>query len=245
LFERTHALGPTRNFGLSNALCSLQALEALSLRARLALARELDPDALGRMLPPAPIAVAPGLEQTHLRFIVGAALTAPESPGFTEVAAHIAPWGAQCAQLLQQQLAVPDLQLLALPRPPLDLVRAPNAGRFAQLEIAFDLFASNAVRRFRLGVGDPVAIASAHEGGEIRVTLSSVFADDRVEGFRWPLHPADDLAAVQKLVVDLFAEMRVRDVRIVERVLASKRDNGAVLYPCAGEWDRLGAGAAP
>jgi hypothetical protein len=229
---------------LSNALCSLPALEALSLRAMLALARELDPGALARVLPPAPIAVARGQEQTHLRFIVGAALTAPDSPGFAEVAAHIGPWGEQCARLLQRELAAPALQLLALPRPALDLVRAPHAGRFAQLRIAFDLFASNAVRRFRLAVGDPVAIVSAHEEGEIRVTLSSAFADDLVEGFAWPLHPAEDLPAVQALIVELFADMRVPDLRIVGRLLPSRRPNGAVFYPRAGEWDRLGAGAA-
>ncbi|MGH8665348.1 MAG: hypothetical protein ACREUX_13890 [Burkholderiales bacterium] len=242
LFERTQALGPTRNFGLSNALCALQALEALSLRSLLALTRELEPQALGRLLPPAPITVPPGDEQTHLRFVVGAGLTAPESPGFTEIAAHIGPWGVECARLIEQQLAMPGLQLAALPRPPLDLVGAPHAGRSAQLEIALNLFASNAVRRFRQAVGDPVAIVSAHEDAQIRVTLSSPFAEDLVDGFCWPLHPADDLAAVQMLILDLFADMRVPDVRVCARVLASRRDNGAPLHPSADEWDRLGAG---
>jgi hypothetical protein len=226
LFERTRALGPTRNFGLSNALCSLQALEALSPASLFARSREFEPQALGRLLPPAPIAVQAGSEQTHLRFIVGAGLTASGSPGFTEIAAHIGPWGAECARLLEQQLAMPGLQLAALPRPPLDLVGAPHAGRSAQLEIALNLFASNAIRRFRLAVGDPVAIVSAHEDAEIRVTLSAAFAEDLVDGFRWPLHPADDLPAVQKLI------------------LASRRDNGAPLHPRVDEWERLGAGAA-
>ncbi len=242
LFERTRALGPTRNFGLSNALCSLQALEALSPAILFALAREPEPQALGRLLPPAPIAIRAGNEQTHLRFVVGAGLTAADSPGFTEIAAHIGPWGGECARLLQQQLALPDLQLAALPRPPRDLVSAPHAGRIAQLEIALNLFASNAVRRFRLAVGDPVAIVSAHEDAEIRVTLSSPFAEDLTDGFRWPLHPADDLAAVQGVILDLFADIRLPDVRICERVLASNRDNGAPLHPRVDEWERLDAG---
>ena len=242
LFERTSALGPTRNFGLSNALCSRQALEAVSPVMLFGLAREPEQQALGRLLPPAPIAVRPGNEQTHLRFMIGAGLTAPDSPGFTEIAAHIGPWGAECARLLQQQLAVPDLQLAALPRPPRDLVSAPHAGRVAQLEIALNLFASNAVRRFRLAVGDPVAIVSAHEDAEIRVTLSSPFAEDLTDGFRWPLHPAEDLAAVQGLILDLFADIRLPDVRICGRVLASNRDNGAPLHPRVDEWERLDAG---
>ena len=244
LFERTRALGPTRNFGLSNALCSLQALEALSLRSLLALTRELAPQALGRLLPPAPIVVSAAGEQTHLRYVVGAALTAADSPGLTEIAAHIGPWGAECARLIQQQLVMPGLQLAALPRPPLDLVGAPHAGRSAQLEIALNLFASNAVRRFRLAVGDPVAIVSAHADAQIRVTLSSPFAEDLVEGYCWPLHPADDLAGVQGLILDLFADMRVPDLRVCERVLPSHRSNGVPLHPRVDEWDRLCAGAA-
>lgn len=244
LFERTQALGPTRNFGLSNALCALPALEALTPQTLLALTRELEAQELGRLLPPAAITVPAGGEQTHLRFIVGAGLTAPESPGFTETAAHIGSWGAEFARLLQQQLAMPGVQLAVLPRPPLDLVGAPHAGRTAQLEVALNLFASNAVRRFRVAVGDPVAVVSAHEDAQIRVTLSSPFADDLTDGFCWPLHPADDLASVQGMILELFTDMRVHDVRVCASVLPSHRDNGAPLYPRADEWDRLCAGAA-
>ena len=242
LFERTHALGPTRNFGLSGALAAIEALEALSPSAVAAFARAPSPDKLEQLLPAAPIAVASRHEQTHLRFIVGAGLTAPESPGFAEVAANIGPWGQECARIVQEQLAAPGLQLLALPRPPLDLLRAAHAGRTAQLEVALSLFASNAVRRFRLAVGDPVAILSAHDDGDVRVTLSSPFADDMVEGFRWPLHPADDLAAVQASICELLAEMRVHDVRIVGHVLPARRTNTALFHPRCDEWDRVAAG---
>lgn len=239
LFERAHALGPMRTFGLSNALCALDALEALPPASLTALARGLDTQALQALLPPAPVRVRRGHEQAHLRFVLGAGLTAPSAPDLTAAAAHIGPWGTECARLLQQQLAAPGLQLLALPRPPRDLVRAAHAGRFAQLEVAWNLFASNAVRRFRLAAGDPVAIVSAHEDGDIRVTLSSPFAEDLTEGFAWPLHPADDLAAVEAVIRDLLTDMRVGDVRIVERVLPARRANGAPLYPLADEWDRL------
>src|SRR5690606_4949698 len=77
LFEHTGALGPTRNFGLSNALCALEALETLSPRSLMRLSRSLEPHVLGSLLPPAPIHVRPGHEQTHLRFLLGAALTPP------------------------------------------------------------------------------------------------------------------------------------------------------------------------
>jgi hypothetical protein len=243
LFARANALGPTRNFGLSNALGALEALEALSPVALYRSARDMDPASIGAALPPQDIVLAPNREQTHLRFLAGAGLTATDAPGFTETAANIGAWGRELASLLQSQLAVSGVQLLALPRPPKDLVCAPHAGRQAQLETALNLFASNAVRRLRMAVGDPVAIVSAHAGGDVRVTLSSPFAPDLVEGFAWPLHPLDDLAALETMVRDLFAAMRVGDVRIAPRLLDAERAGGVPLYPRGDEWDALCAQA--
>jgi hypothetical protein len=143
--------------------------------------------------------------------------------------------------MLQSQLAVAEVQLAALPRPPEDLVHAPHAGRHAQLATALHLFASNALRRFRLAVGDPVAIVSAHEGGEIRLTLSSPFADDLVEGFCWPLAPHDSLELVQGTILELCADTRLTDVRVLERLLPAKRGNAAPWYPRHDEWEGLAA----
>ncbi len=239
LFVRSNALGPTRNFGLSNALCGLNAIEALSPIALYRSARDMDRDVIGAALPPEDIVLAPNREQTHLRFLVGAGITATDAPGFTETAANMGVWGREMASRLHAQLAVSGVQLLALPRPPKDLVSAPHAGRHAQLETALNLFASNAVRRLRLAVGDPVVIVSAHQGGEVRVTLSSPFTPDAVEGYAWPTHPLDDLAALEKMVCDLFADMGVLDVRIAPRVLEARRPNGAPLYPRCDEWEVL------
>jgi hypothetical protein len=241
LFERTQALGATRNFGLADALCTLEALEALSPLAILRSARALEPHALATWLAPAPIRVQPRHEQAHLRFVVGMGLTAAHGPSFRETAADIGRWGRQCAEMLQSQLAVAEVQLAALPRPPEDLVHAPHAGRHAQLATALHLFASNALRRFRLAVGDPVAIVSAHEGGEIRLTLSSPFADDLVEGFCWPLAPHDALELVQGTILELCADTRLTDVRVLERLLPAKRGNAAPWYPRHDEWEGLAA----
>ncbi|RPI46145.1 MAG: hypothetical protein EHM59_08245 [Betaproteobacteria bacterium] len=242
LFERSHALGPTRNFGLSNALCSLESLEAVSPVALFRAAHDLDPRAIGPSLPPAEIRLDPNREQTHLRFLVGAGVTSSDAPGFTETAANIAGWGREFANLLVGQLGGPGLQLLALPRPPRDLVMAPNVGRCAQLETALSLFASNAVRRLRAAVGEPVVIVSAHDNGEIRVTLSSPFAPEMVEGYRWPLHPLDDLPSIERTVCELFADMRVTDVRVMPRLLEPERASAVPLYPRCDEWDALCAG---
>jgi len=240
LFERRNALGPTRNFGISNALCTLEALEQLSPLALHRSVRKLAAGELGASLPPADIDLKAGQEQTHLRFLVGASVTPVEAPGFAETAANIGTWGRDCAQLIAEQLKTPGVQLLTLPRPPKGLLAAPHAGRCAQLETALNLFASNAVRKLRSAVGDPVAIVSAHDNADLRVTLSSPFAQDLVEGFAWPLHPLDDLAAIERIVQDLFADMRVNDVRIGVKVLPVLRESGAPLYPRADEWDALG-----
>jgi hypothetical protein len=239
LFERSNALGPTRNFGLSNALCSLEALEGLSPLAVFRSVRSLAADAIGGALPPAELDVKAGQEQTYLRFLVGAGVSPVDAPGFAETAANIGTWGRECAKALVEQVAVPGVQLLALPRPPKDMLMAPHSGRCAQLEAAFNLFASNAVRRLRMAIGDPSIILSAHENAEIRVTLSSAFAPDMVEGFCWPLHPLDDLNAIESMVQDLFADMRLNDLRVAPKVLPADRPSGVALYPRCDEWDQL------
>jgi len=98
------------------------------------------------------------------------------------------------------------------------------------------------VRRLRSAVGEPTAILSAHRNADIRITLSSPFAPELVEGFRWPMHPLDDLHAVEDTVRNLFADMRVNDVRVLPRLLPSARETGAALYPRSEEFDALCAG---
>jgi len=239
IFERRGVIGQTRNFGLSNALVPIEALQALSpLVAWLALTGT-DVAALHSALPPADIEVDAGREQAHLRFLVGAGIVAADAPSFAETAANVAMWGKECSQALGRALAQPGLQVLALPRPPVDLVRAPHAGRDAALEIALHLFVSNAVRRIRLQVGDPTAIVSTHDDGDLRVTLSSVFADDLIDGFRWPLDPQDDLPALEQRIAGLLAEVRLGDVRVHPSVLPSERPGGGLWFPRAAEWDAL------
>lgn len=239
LLEQRHVLGPVRNFGLSNALCSLEALEALDACAVHAALRALQPQALHAALPPAALTIVPGREQVELRFLAGAAVTAADAPGFVETAANIGAWGRDFAQAVQRQLATPGLQLLVLPRPPRDLLAAAHAGRLAQLEIALDLFVSNTLRRFRSVVGDPLAIVSTHAGAELRVTLSSPFAEDLTEGYRWPLSPLDDLAYIEAHVLELLRDVRLHDVRVVPEVLPSARTDGSVLFPGGPDWDEL------
>ena len=230
LLERHGVLGATRNFGLSNALCPLDALENLpaSTVYRWTAAH---PAAESRDIAAQEMRVARRPEQVHLRFLVGAGVSAAEAPSLGETAATIGAWGMPLARELGRQLAQPGLDLLPIPRPPVALMRAAHSGRRAQLELAFHLFASNTVREFRAATGDPSVVLSAHRldggGAELRVSLSSELDDAALEGFRWPLYPLDDLAEIESSILGFLDECRVDRVRIIESVLPERLKNGS------------------
>jgi hypothetical protein len=232
LLETRGAVGPTRNFGLSNALVAPETLAGVSPLDVYRAVRG------GQPLPefgPAPVVTARAGEAVHLRVLVGAGIAPAAAPSFVETAANIGAWGMPLAQLLANQLAQPGVELLALPRPPVSMLAAPQAGRRAQLEAAFNLFVSNELRRFRRAVGDPVVVVSAHEvgrgGAELRITLSTPFDESLTAGFRWPLDPLDDLAEIAAIIAALFAECRVDDVRSVARVLPDLNAQGVPFFP--------------
>ena len=243
LFERAGVLGQMQNFGLCPALCSLDTLESLSPVTLFNAARLIDAGAVEARLRPAELEVGAGREQAHLRFLAGAGVGRADAPEFSETAANIGAWGKALGALIAKELMAPGLQLLALPRMPQGLVRAPHAGRRAQLDVALHLFVSNTVRRMRMSAGEPVAILSTHDDAELRLTLSSVFAEDLVESFRWPLAPLDDLDSIAQAILALLREVRIDDVRVLPWILPAKRASGGDWHPRAGEWDALTAGA--
>jgi hypothetical protein len=232
LFKQHGALGPARNFGLGNALCSLDTIEGIRPGEIYAWTR--DPGATRRDLPPDAIKAGTPGEHVHLRFLAGAAIAPASEPSFVETASNIGVWGMPLTRALSAQLAQAQVELLPLARPPLDMLRAGQAGRHAQLETAFNLFASNAVRRLRGGTGDPDAVISTHDDGDIRISLSSPFDPAAIEGFRWPLHPLDDLAGLADAITGLLNECRVTNVQYAPTVLPALNAQGLVWYPRAG-----------
>lgn len=238
LFLQKGVLGKTRNFGLGNALCSLETLEAVRPAEVFAWTRTAG--AARRELPPSPVMMDEPGEHVHLRFLTGAGIAPANEPPLTETASNIGAWGMALTQLLTKQLAQAGAEVLPMARPPADLLRAAHAGRTAQLETACNLFASNAVRRFRTASGDPVAILSTHDNGELRLTLSQPFDDSMLEGFSWPLHPLDDLYAVIALMTDLLAACRVNRIECAPRVLPANNALGLPWYPALREWPQLG-----
>lgn len=232
LLEQHGAVGVTRNFGLGNALVSAEALDALSPSALWRSAADPSQNAPLDALKPEPIAVSGSREQVHLRFITGAGLTPMHLPSFLESASNIGTWGMAMTRELARQLAHPGLEILPMPRPPQPLLTAACAGRRAQLEAALSLFLGNALRKFRMAVGDPAAVLSAHKfnngAGELRLSLSTPLDDSLFEGFSWPLQPQDEASEVSQLMQDALNECRVPSVTVLQQVLPDRLPGGSV-----------------
>ncbi len=230
LLEQHGVLGPGRNFGLGNALCAMETLDSLRPRLLRLWAAQLRTGTAPLELAGTALTVEPGREEVYLRFLVGASVAPAHVPSVMETGSNVGAWGMPLTKLLAQQLAQPGLELLPIPRGPVALYLASDAGRAAQIELAFSLFLSNAVRQFRMAVGDPTVVLSAHRtddgGAELRVSLSSVFDESLLEGFRWPLYPPDDLKEIISTINNLLEECRLNDAQSLGMVAADRTPRG-------------------
>ena len=230
LLEQHGVLGAGRNFGLGNALCAMETLDCLRPKLLRQWTAQLRSGGSPLELAGTAISVAPGREQVYLRFLVGASVVPAHVPSVTETGSNVGAWGIAFTRLLAQQLAQPGLDVLPIPRAPAALYLASDAGRAAQIELAFSLFLSNAVRQFRMAVGDPAVMLSAHRtddgGAELRVSLSSAFDDSMLEGFRWPLYPPDDFTEILHKIRSLLEECRLNDTRSLAKVAADLNARG-------------------
>lgn len=217
-----NAFAGARVFGFSPALAAASAIDVAALPgvlARGALGEAHDRSLLRPLdVAPSPIRLTGTTEGVHLRFLVGAVLTARGSDPLAEPAPER--WGTAVANALSRDLRAPGVTLLALPRPLARLVPALAQGRAAQREVVAQIFASNALRKFRASVGEPTAVISAHRAddapgrGELRLSLSSPFAPRDAEGFRCQLYPYESVRDVATMLRDLLRDCRVQDVRV-------------------------------
>jgi hypothetical protein len=230
LLEQHGVLGTGRTFGLGNALCAMETLDCLRPRLLRQWAAQLRTGGAPLELAGSAFDLAPGREQVVLRFLVGASVVPAHVPSVTETGADVGAWGIPLTQLLVKQLAQPGLDVLPIPRAPVALYLASDAGRAAQIELAFSLFLSNAVRQFRMGVGDPSVVLSAHRtddgSAELRVSLSSPFDESMLEGFRWPLYPADEFIEIVNKINQLLDECRLNDIRMLTAITADLNTRG-------------------
>lgn len=231
LLEQHGVLGAGRNFGLGNALCSMETLACLSPSLLRQWAAQLRSGGAPLELAGSAVPIKPGREQVVLRFLVGATVGPAHVPSVMETGSNVGAWGIPLTKLLAAQLARPGLDVLPIPRAPVPMYLAADAGRAAQIELAFSLFLSNAVRQFRMAVGDPSVVLSAHrlnEGGaELRVSLSSAFDESMLEGFKWPLYPADDHQEIVNKIKNLLEECRLSDQRVLPHVADDLSNRGS------------------
>jgi hypothetical protein len=213
-------LGQARNFGLGNGLCSLADLESLRPSRLYALGREVSPGVLD--LPPAGITVTTSDEQVHLRFLLGAVLTPAHAPSFLEAGSAVATWGMALTRELSQQLRVDGLSVLPIPRPPVALLRAPELGRLAREELAYQAFVSRALRRFRAEIGEPDVTVAALDNGAVGVRFASELIEDRAAVHAWALHPLDDLQEVAASILGLLRECRVQNVQVLPGLVSAE-----------------------
>jgi hypothetical protein len=239
ILAESGALAGNRMFTLANAMVAAEAIDVARLPGIGAWRRLPDAVAPGaalpaRMLAPAPLAVHAAREAVHLRFLVGTAIAKPGADLLADT--EVGKWGVPLAREIVRQLATAGVSVLALARAPQRLLPAVASGRAAQREVSAQIFAGNAIRKFRASVGEPTAVISAHRapdapgGGELRLSLSSPFDARAAEGFRCPLYPLDRVGDVVAMLVALLRDCRVTDVRALAGVHADRvEDSGLPL----------------
>ena len=214
LMKEHGALRGNQTFALSNALAASSAFALEKLPASLDW-WALQADTQVRV-ERAAMAVPENQESVFLRFLVGTALAGLGVDLLTDN--DTGKWGMPFTQTFAKQLGGGTLSLLALPRPPRSPLAALFRGRTAQREVSMQLFATNAIRKFRGSVGEPEAVISAHRtanGGEVRLSLSNPFDEKGAEGFRAELHATDRAQDVAVAMQDLLRECNVASVTML------------------------------
>ena len=238
LLSERGVTGADKNVGFGNALISVETLECVGPKLLREWAARLRNGGAPLELAGSAITVTPGREHVHLRFVVGASVVPAHVPTFIETGANVGAWGMPLTTLLAQQLAAPGLDVLPMARPPSPIFLAADAGRAAQIELAFNLFMSNALREMRRAVGDPTVVLSAHYlendaddgNGELRISLSSPFDESMLEGFRWPLYPADEVSEILNKIKQLLNDCQLHDVRHLAHVATDLNARGGRFF---------------
>ena len=93
--------------------------------------------------------------------------------------------------------------------------------------MAFQAFASRALRQLRSETGEPRVTVAALESDAIGVRIVSAVDDRRIETHRWELDALDDLAAVGASIFSMLEECRVQDMRVLDIVVPEAELMGA------------------
>jgi len=238
VLEQNGALGQTRNFGLSNALCALETVAQMPFSRVYSMGQGwIGGGAEARInvatidLPPSDLIVIGADESVHLRFLAGAAMTAVDAPSFLETGADVGAWGMPLTRELSEQLKVEGLSILPIARPPQDWLSAQVSGWKAREELSFQAFVSRVLRRFRAEVGDPEATIAALDSGTIALRLASPIIENRIEVHRWTPHALDDVREIAQGMLDMLAECRVDHIEVVPTLVSEQEFANPTVRP--------------
>ena len=181
VLERHGVFGGSKNLGLSNALISIDSLEALPPSG----SARSDPDPRGARHRTRTDRARAGRRNSPWRFPPRRRDCARDSPDIAETGANVGAWGTTAVRARDGCAGrYTEPQLLPMPRPPRGLYSAAYHGPPCRSRNRAQSFHGNNVRRIRLAVARPSITLAAHAGGEVRLTLWSPFDDALVEGCR-------------------------------------------------------------
>ncbi|MBF0804175.1 MULTISPECIES: conjugal transfer protein [unclassified Neisseria] len=177
--------------------------------------------AFAAKLPQADLAVPQG-QSVHVVFALGygkKSIQTALNPNLREAALPL-------MQVWQTAFTQPGLTLFANPLAPAAPPAALAEGSRMRLRMALDVFAANAIRAVRLQSPRAGVVVAAQQGGRIlfgfNATDSAFELADQV--FAWPLSPAESIAALQQDFLDLMAECRVENIRLLHDVLPEEAE---------------------
>ena len=109
---------------------------------------------------------------------------------------------------------------MAIPRRPVNFVRAVYDGIWATNEIGFQLFLSNALRYTRQRTGEPDVTMATYSDNSIRVRFTSVYDDTFDKTFGWRLSPLDEFSRVVDCIDELLSDCGINNIEVIPNILS-------------------------
>ncbi|WP_337881706.1 hypothetical protein [Chromobacterium haemolyticum] len=189
-----------------------------------------DPVHARALLPQQPAPVTVKEEGVFLRYLLGVAIQPEGAEPPLRLGGAVGSWGMPLMKFLGEQLKADGVTLFPIARPPMPAMQAMVAGNYARFEVAMQVFASSQIRRLRELNKEPVAILSAHDNGELHITLSAEGDERNWEAFVWPLAALDNVQLIEESFRELMAECHVREVHVLPELHPDTKDGVPLFF---------------
>lgn len=167
-------------------------------------------------------------ESVYVRYLLGIAHCEHEK--ILNNPSNTGAWAMEIMQSIHEQLKTEGASLFCIPQALASLPEALRQGARCRLDIHMQLFASNAIRKLREHQMPIIAIASAHEGGELRFTISTEGDTKHMSAFAWPLAPLDSVSDIAENFASLMRECQVTDLRFIPQIQIDKQADGTPFF---------------